>query len=106
MSGLNELIHQPVRLRIVAALAALEPGTRVDFTYLKTRLDLTDGNLGTHLLKLEEAAYLTQEKTFVERKPRTYISLTAAGRSAFEAHVEALKAILAPPSAGSQEPSS
>lgn len=94
MSGLNELIHQPVRLRIMSALAALDPDAQVDFTYLKKLLDLTDGNLGTHLQKLEEAGYLIQEKAFVDRKPRTYIRIAPAGRSAFEAHVAALKAIL------------
>jgi len=92
---LNELIHQSARLRIMSALAALENDAQVDFTYLKKLLDLTDGNLGTHLLKLEEAGYLTQEKTFVDRKPRTYIRITPAGREAFGRHVAALKELLA-----------
>ena len=96
MAQLNELIHQPVRLRIVSALAALDEDARVDFTYLKKLLKLSDGNLGAHLLKLEEAGYLVQEKTFVERKPRTYLHLTSEGRSAFLQHVEALKEILGP----------
>jgi len=94
MSGFNEIIHQPIRLRIMSALATLGPEERVDFTHLKTLLKLSDGNLGAHLLKLEEAGYLTQEKTFVQRKPRTYLQLTAAGRAAFCAHVEELKKIL------------
>jgi DNA-binding MarR family transcriptional regulator len=96
MDELNELIHQPVRLRIMAALAALDPDLRVDFTYLKRLLELTDGNLGAHLLKLEEAGYLAQEKTFVDRKPRTYLQATPPGRKAFEAHVQALRQILGP----------
>jgi DNA-binding MarR family transcriptional regulator len=78
----------------MSALATLGPEERVDFTHLKTLLKLSDGNLGAHLLKLEEAGYLTQEKTFVQRKPRTYLQLTAAGRAAFRAHVEELKKIL------------
>jgi DNA-binding MarR family transcriptional regulator len=94
MADLNELIHQTVRLRIMSALTALEPGTKADFTSLKKLLELTDGNLGTHLLKLEEAGYLTQEKVFVDRKPRTYLHATPEGRKAFKAHVSALKAIL------------
>jgi len=94
MAELNELIHQPVRLRIMSALTALDSGAKADFTSLKKLLDLTDGNLGTHLLKLEEAGYLTQEKVFVDRKPRTYVHATAEGRKAFKAHVRALKAIL------------
>ena len=94
MSQLNEIIHQPARLRIISALAALESDAKVDFTYLKKLLDLTDGNLGAHLLKLEEAGYVAQEKTFVDRKPRTYVLLTPAGRAAFTEHVAALKQIL------------
>ena len=57
MAELNETIHQPVRLRVMAALVALEPGNEVDFTYLRDLLDVTDGNLGAHLRKLEEAGY-------------------------------------------------
>ncbi|MDP2875290.1 MAG: transcriptional regulator [Holophaga sp.] len=100
MAELNEVIHQTVRLRIVAALAALEADARVDFTYVKNLLKLSDGNLGAHLMKLEEAGYLVQEKTFVERKPRTYLHLTTEGRTAFEQHVAALKAILGDGSLG------
>jgi len=94
MAELNEIIHQTVRLRIVSALAALEEDARVDFTYVKNLLKLSDGNLGAHLLKLEEAGYLVQEKTFVDRKPRTYLHLTVEGRVAFKQHVAALKEIL------------
>jgi len=94
MAELNEVIHQTVRLRIVAALAALDADARVDFTYLRNLLKLSDGNLGAHLLKLEEAGYLMQEKTFVDRKPRTYLQLTSQGRAAFQEHVQALKDIL------------
>jgi DNA-binding MarR family transcriptional regulator len=94
VASLNELIHQPARLRIMSALAALAPDAQVDFTYLKKLLDLTDGNLGTHLLRLEEAGFLTQDKTFVDRKPRTYLAITAAGREAFGQHVAALKELL------------
>ncbi len=94
MPELNETIHQPVRLRIMAALVALEAGDEADFTYLRDLLEVTDGNLGAHLRKLEEAGYITVNKTFVERKPRTFIGATAAGRRAFQEHVAALKAIL------------
>ena len=94
MAALNETIHQPVRLRIMAALVALEPGNEVDFTYLRELLDVTDGNLGAHLRKLEEAGYIAVNKTFVERKPRTYVSVTAEGRTVFQEHVTALESIL------------
>jgi len=94
MAELNETIHQPVRLRIMAALVALEAGNEVDFTYLRELLDVTDGNLGAHLRKLEEAGYIAVNKIFVERKPRTFVSATAAGRKVFQEHVAALESIL------------
>jgi DNA-binding MarR family transcriptional regulator len=94
MAELNETIHQTVRLRIMAALVSLEPNGEVDFTYLRHLLDVTDGNLGAHLRKLEEAGYITVNKTFVERKPRTYIAATFEGRRVFQEHVAALEAIL------------
>ncbi len=94
MAGLNEIIHQPVRLRIMAALVALEAGSEVDFSYLRGLLEVTDGNLGAHLRKLEEAGYITVNKVFVERKPHTYVSATAEGRKVFQEHVAALESIL------------
>lgn len=94
MAELNEIIHQPVRLRIMAALVALEKEDEVDFTYLRDLLEVTDGNLGAHLRKLEESRYINVNKTFVERKPRTYVSATTEGRVAFQEHVAALEEIL------------
>ena len=94
MAALNEIIHQPVRLQIMAALVTLEPENEVDFTYLRDLLEVTDGNLGAHLRKLEEAGYIAVNKTFVERKPRTFVAATADGRKVFQEHVAALEAIL------------
>lgn len=94
MAELNETIHQTVRLRIMAALVTLGATDEVDFTYLRDLLDVTDGNLGAHLRKLEEAGYIAVNKTFVERKPRTFVSATAEGRRVFKEHVAALKSIL------------
>ena len=94
MAELNETIHQTVRLRIMATLVTLEPTDEVDFTYLRDLLDVTDGNLGAHLRKLEETGYIAVNKTFVERKPRTYVAATPAGREAFKEHVAALESIL------------
>ncbi len=94
MSTFDVTIHQPVRLQIMAALVALGAQERVNFTYLRDALKTTDGNLGAHLLKLEEAGYLEQEKTFVDRKPRTFIRATDKGRGAFRDHVSALKGLL------------
>jgi DNA-binding MarR family transcriptional regulator len=94
MAELNETIHQTVRLRIMAALVTLGPTDEVDFTYLRDLLEVTDGNLGAHLRKLEEAGYIAINKTFVERKPHTYVSATAEGRRDFQDHVAALESIL------------
>ena len=94
MAALNEIIHQPARLRIMAALASLNKETLVSFNYLKDLLELTDGNLGAHLRKLEEPGYIEITKTFVNNKPQTYIEATARGKQAFREHVRALEEIL------------
>lgn len=94
MPELDPLIHQPVRLQIMAALCHLAACEQVDFSFLKTKLSLSDGNLGAHLLTLEEAGLIAVEKTFVARRPKTFVSATAAGRKAFTSHVQALQAIL------------
>jgi len=94
MAELNETIHQPVRLRIMAALVTLEAGNEVDFTFLRELLEVTDGNLGAHLRKLEEVGYIAVNKVFVDRKPRTYVSATTAGKKVFSEHVAALESIL------------
>ena len=82
-------IPRPMSVRIF--------GDRVDFTYLKELLGTTDGNLGAHLAKLEEAGYILLEKAFVARKPRTFVLPTDKGRSAFQDHVKALHALLEAP---------
>ncbi len=94
MAELNEIIHQPVRLQIMAALVSLEASSEVDFTYLRDLLEVTDGNLGAHLRKLEEAGYISINKTFIDRKPRTFVAATNEGRKVFQEHVAALESIL------------
>ena len=94
MPELNSVIHQPTRLRIMAALVSLDADERSDFTFLRDLLDLTDGNLGAHLRTLEDAGYVAVEKVFVARRPKTWISATSEGRDAFGAHVDALEAIV------------
>jgi DNA-binding MarR family transcriptional regulator len=94
MDGLNPLIHQPTRLHLMASLVSLEQDERADFVFLRDLLNLTDGNLSTHLLRLEEAGYVSVEKTFEGRRPKTWIRATDAGREAFDAHVSALERIL------------
>jgi len=94
MSELDPIIHQPLRLRILSALTTLRHDERMDFVWLRDLLGATDGNLGAHLQKLEEAGYLNVEKTFVNRKPKTLISASDKGRAAFRAHVNALREII------------
>ncbi len=94
MAELDNIIHQPIRLQIMSSLAALDAGEQVDFVYLRKILNLTDGNLGAHLVKLEEADYVKIEKTFIARKPRTFINVTGRGRDAFNEHIATLKRII------------
>ena len=94
MDEINKLIHEPSRLRIMGALMGLEDDAEVDFTFLRNQLKFTDGNLGAHLEKLQAARYIRIRKTFVKRKPRSFISLTRTGRRAFEDHVEMLRKII------------
>jgi DNA-binding MarR family transcriptional regulator len=94
MASLDTTIHQPVRLQIMSSLVSLDTQEKVDFTYLKDLLKLTDGNLGGHLNKLEEAGYIKIEKTFVGKKPKTFVCLTGKGRDAFAEHIAALEDIV------------
>jgi DNA-binding MarR family transcriptional regulator len=95
MAELNAVIHQPARLRIMASLTALTRGRQIEFSGLAKMLDLTDGNLGSHLQTLETAGYVQIEKTFVDRKPKTLIAATVKGRNEFAEHVAALEEIIA-----------
>lgn len=94
MAQLDNIIHQPVRLQIMSSLVALEASEQVDFVHLRKILGLTDGNLGAHLAKLEDAGYVKIEKTFIARKPRTFINVTGKGRDAFNEHLAALRQII------------
>jgi DNA-binding MarR family transcriptional regulator len=97
MAEIDNIIHQPVRLQIMSSLVALDSGEQIDFVHLRQILDLTDGNLGAHLSKLESAGYVKVEKTFIARKPRTFIKATGKGRDAFDEHITALKKIIRGP---------
>jgi DNA-binding MarR family transcriptional regulator len=93
-TGPDEIIHQSLRLRIMATLNTLPRGELIDFTRLRGILGATDGNLGAHLTTLENAGYVGIEKDFAARKPRTRVVLTPAGRSAFRRHVLYLKSLI------------
>ena len=95
MAELDEIIHQPLRLRIMAALTALPDAQGLDFTRLKKLTGATDGNLGAHIETLAKAGYVAVTKAFVGKKPQTTVTATAAGRGAFARHVVTLQEIIA-----------
>jgi len=94
MAELNTIIHQPVRLKIMAALKALPSGDMLEFVRLKKIVAATEGNLGAHIQTLEEAGYVTVEKDFADNRPRTRVRLSKEGRRAFEDYIAFLKSIL------------
>jgi DNA-binding MarR family transcriptional regulator len=94
LDALDPLIHVPARLRIVATLAALSDGDALSFTRLQEMIELTPGNLITHLRKLEDAGYLSTVKTGNGPASRTSVALTHRGRAALEAYTETLRGLL------------
>ncbi len=88
---LNRLIHERLRLGIVSVLAVND---QLTFNDLKRLLQTTDGNLSVHARKLEDAHYVTCDKMFEGRIPRTEYRLTAAGRRAFEKYLAHMEAII------------
>lgn len=90
-TDLDRVIHEPARLKLVASLAVVE---EADFTFLSGRTGLTDGNISSHMSRLETAGYVTVTKTFVRNRPRTVYRLTTRGRAAFESYRADLAALL------------
>lgn len=90
-SRLDDVVHQKARLGILAVLTEAE---RADFTYLKTNLGLTDGNLGRHLEVLAGSGLVHVEKGYAGRRPRTWVSITRAGRHALAEEMAAIRELL------------
>lgn len=90
-NGIDDVIHGRLRLGVMAYLSAASPAV---FGELRDRVGTTDGNLSTHLKKLEEAGYVKQEKRFVGKKPQTRIFLTEKGRKAWLAWIARMEAIM------------
>jgi DNA-binding transcriptional ArsR family regulator len=88
---LDRLLHDRMRLGIISALAAVDD---MSFADLKSALSATDGNLSVHARKLEDAGYVSCEKTFSGRTPRTAFKLTASGRRALEKYLDHMDAII------------
>lgn len=91
IDDLNKAFESRVRLGIMSALAVNDT---LDFNALKEYLDVTDGNLATHLKALEKEEFIRVEKSFVGRKPSTKYYMTKEGKKAFEAHLKVLEEII------------
>lgn len=88
---IDKLIHEPNRLMIMAQLYVVESA---DFLFLQNQLEMTPGNLSSHLSKLEDAGYVVIVKEFIERKPHTALKLTEQGQQAFKEYKNNLKQVL------------
>ena len=91
ISDLDRVVHSPTRLKILLVLLSVE---EADFTFIARAADLTRGNLSANLSKLEDAGYVKIEKKFIERIPKTIVSITAKGKKALEIYSNLLGPIL------------
>ena len=89
---IDDLIHSRIRLAVMTILASAESA---EFTFLRDKTNATDGNLSRHLRKLEDAGYISVEKSFEGRKPVSRYALTKEGRKAFAAYVDHLEGMIA-----------
>ena len=90
-SQIDELIHSRIRLAVMAVLASVKSA---EFTFIRDKINTTDGNLSTHLRKLEEREYVAIQKRFQGRKPVTEVALTQKGQQAFSAYLKHLESML------------
>jgi len=91
IADLDRVVHSPARLMILAYLAAVDSA---DFIFLMNQVNLTRGNLSSHLNTLEEAGYVSIQKEFVEKVPHTLIRLTAAGRAAIRSYRKQMRTVI------------
>lgn len=91
INGLRKEFENRVKLGVMSVLMVNES---VDFNELKELLEVTDGNLASHLRALEKAEFVKMEKSFVGRKPKTSYAATPSGKKAFEDHINALEKII------------
>ena len=90
LATVDRVIHEPARLAIMTTLYALE---EADFLYLQRDCGLTQGNLSSHLARLEEAGHIKIEKTFKGKYPFTLCRLTRSGRTAFEEYAQRMRIV-------------
>ena len=91
IDDLHKAFESRVRLGIMSALAVNE---MLDFTALKEFLDVTDGNLATHIKKLEKEAFIDEEKSFIDNKPNTKYYMTPEGKKAFDDYLSVMEKII------------
>lgn len=91
LTEIDRVIHEPARLLILAYLSVVESA---DFLFLMNQTHLTRGNLSAHLSKLEATGYIEIKKEFVEKIPRTLLSLTEEGRTAFQQYRRSMRQVL------------
>lgn len=91
LSEIDRVVHEPARLMILSQLYVVESA---DFLFIQKQTGLTQGNLSSHMRKLEAAGYVEVEKTFVGKRPRTLLRLTDPGRAAVEQYVASMKPLL------------
>ena len=91
IDAIDDIIHGRLRLGVMAYLSAVNPAS---FPELKTKTGATNGNLSTHLTKLEAAGYVRQEKGYNGKRPQTLVHLTDEGRSAWIVYLDAMRALL------------
>lgn len=94
MDAPDELIHQSLRLKIMAALRNEPDEAALEFRRLKAITGATDGNLGRQITTLAEAGYIAVTKDFHQNRPRTRAQITTKGAAAFDAHVAYLKSLI------------
>jgi DNA-binding MarR family transcriptional regulator len=90
-ADIDRLVHEPARLMLMAVLYVIDSA---DFTFLMNQTGMTWGNLSAHMSKLEEAGYLTIEKSFKGKRPNTMLRLTPQGRAAFQVYRQTMKQVL------------
>ena len=91
IDNINKVFDHRVRLGIMSILTVNEDA---DFNRLKELLDVTDGNLASHLKALEKVDYISTEKSFIDRKPNTRYSATKVGKNEFKKHIDALEKLI------------
>lgn len=91
IQNLNKAFENKVRLGVMAALMV---NSRLSFNELKELLELTDGNLASHIKALEKEKFISVNKTFIGKKPNTTYTVTQSGRKAFELHLKALEDLI------------